>query len=361
MKFVRQPARGASFLLAVVWAAIVLTTVVIGWMVCFLLFLPFLLLSLFLRRRIASDHKSETSGSIDLAKTCEPAGGDDIELIFDRRLDVSKLFGCNTRNVEYRWDLFSNCLEKIKRHASSPRALDFGAGSLRDSYELVKQGFRVTSMDLDPQVMQRYFNSYDWSPATASPELFTDSIQDLKDKVGPDYFDLAIAFDVIEHLEDPSLYLQTFRSLLRDDGYLFSIVPNRRSLFERYFKHSIKKLRQKGLSWKPGVPHLQFRSPEEWDVFFRANGFEIVEHDMAIGPLVNDCWHGAFGLPIRVFVAPALHRVAHRLGSSFNPSKFEERFFPASLMAAANLLDSFLKPHMRSRFGWNLIVARRKS
>ena len=79
---------------------------------------------------------------------------------------------------------------------------------------------------------------------------------------------------------------------------------------------------------------------------------------MAIGPLVNDLWHGMLGLPIRLFVAPVLQTVAYKLGFNFNPSKFEEGFFPPKLMAAADLLDSILKPYTRNRFGWNLIVAR---
>jgi 2-polyprenyl-3-methyl-5-hydroxy-6-metoxy-1,4-benzoquinol methylase len=360
MKSASRPARGAAFLLAVLWATIVLIAVVIVWAVCFVLFLPLLVLTTVLRRRTLNQQTSAPGASIDVVKTESLSGVKDAELIFDRRSDVSKLFGCNTRNVEYRWHLFSSRLREIKDRASAPRALDFGAGSLRDSYELVREGFHVTSMDLDPAVMQHYFNSYDWSAATSTPEVFTNSIQKLSDKVGHDYFDLMIAFDVLEHLECPEQYLQHMRPLLRDEGYLFAIVPNRRSIFERYFKYSLKKQREKGLTWTPGVPHLQFRSPEEWDRFFAANGFSIVEHDMAIGSVVNDLWHGAFGLPIRVFVAPALHRVAHQLRLNFNPSKFEEAFFPPSLMTAADLLDSLLKPHTRNRFGWNLIVARRK-
>ena len=44
---------------------------------------------------------------------------------FDRTDDVSKLEGCNTRNVEYRWDLFSLELEMIP---GGSETLDFGAG-----------------------------------------------------------------------------------------------------------------------------------------------------------------------------------------------------------------------------------------
>jgi SAM-dependent methyltransferase len=360
MKFVTHPARGVSFFLITIRAAIVLLAVVILWLALFTLSLPFLLLSEVLGWRKKHSRKTSDAGSIECGGAVSNDGEANSELIFDRRADVSKLFGCNTRNVEYRWDLFTNRLEDIKRKTDAPRALDFGAGSLRDSYELVRQGFDVTSMDLDPKVMQRYFDSYDWSSAGTSPQVFTDSIDRLGELVSRDYFHLAISFDVIEHLEQPEQYLRGLRPLLRDDGYLFAIVPNRRSIFERYFKHSLKKQRQRGLKWTPGVPHLQFRSPQEWDQFIQANGFEVVEHDMAIGPLVNDVWQGMLGLPIRVYVAPGLHRLANILHLSFNPGRFEEGFFPAWLMRTADVLDSLLKRHTRNRFGWNLIVARRK-
>lgn len=62
---------------------------------------------------------------------------------FDRTDDVSKLDGCNTRNVEYRWDVFAKELANVPRGSE---ALDFGAGSLRDSFELTKRGYNVISI-----------------------------------------------------------------------------------------------------------------------------------------------------------------------------------------------------------------------
>lgn len=360
MKFVSHPARGASFFLITIRAAIVLLAVIILWAALFILFLPFLLLSEVLGWRKKHSQKTSAAGSFKCsgAVTGDRAVDEgETGLIFDRRADVSKLFGCNTRNVEYRWDLFSNRLEEIKRKSSAPRALDFGAGSLRDSYELVRQGFDVISMDLDPKTMQRYFDSYDWSSAGSPPQLFTDSIDRLGELVSQDYFHLAISFDVIEHLEQPEQYLRGLRPVLRDDGYLFAIVPNRRSVFERHFKHSIQEQREKRIAWTPGVPHLQFKSPDEWREFFESNGFRILDHDMTIGFFVNDCWNGLLGLPIRLYVCPVLARLAHYGGLSFDLAAFEEAFSPAWLMERVNVLDIVFGRRLRNRFGWNLIVA----
>ena len=89
---------------------------------------------------------------------------------FDRTDDVSKLEGCNTRNVEYRWDLFSKGLEMIPRGGET---LDFGAGSLRDSFELVKRGYNVTSVDLDLDTLSSYQTDYDWPANGTTRKIVT--------------------------------------------------------------------------------------------------------------------------------------------------------------------------------------------
>lgn len=357
MKLVSRPARGALFLLAAVRATLVLAGVVILWLFLFLLFLPFLLMS----ELLGWPRENEVSTQADratLLRECEQGG--DEQFIFDRRQDISKLFGCNTRNVQYRWRLFSDRLKEIKEKTPQPTALDFGAGSLRDSYELSKQGFRVIAMDLDPEVMRQYFESYDWTMLPSTPQLHTDSIDHLADAVGPDHFDLAISFDVIEHLEQPDKYLQSLRPLMREGGYLFTIVPNRRSIYERYFKYSLRKQRQKNLPSVPGVPHLQFRSPAEWEQFIDENGFKIVEHDMAIGTFVNDFWNGALGLPIYVYVTPVLRVLFTKLGFSADPTIFERAATPSWLMSRIDVFDKVLKRRLHNQSGWNLIVAQKK-
>lgn len=341
------------FGLRLIWALVVLFAVCLAWLVLFVIFLPFLIITALL----GSEAQSERVEALPAGGRSEPESDSATPLIFDRRHDVSKLFGCNTRNVQYRWDLFASRLNDIKTRFETPRALDFGAGSLRDSYELARLGFCVTAVDLDPGVMERYARSYDWSAVRCPPRIFTEPVERLKDQPQNSNFDLAIAFDVIEHLEDPSSYCRQIHSLLNEGGLFFSIVPNRRSIFERYFKHSITKQRAKGIPLVPGVPHLQFKLPEEWEKLFADCGFKIVQHDMAIGFFVNDCWTGLLGLPLRVYVTPMLAHVAHILGINFNQVAFEERFSPPWLMKRVDALDQLCKKQLASRFGWNLIVA----
>jgi SAM-dependent methyltransferase len=363
LKAVRRPLRVLSFLIRTVWAGIVLTLVCVLWLLLFIVFLPFLVLvelfgwrSRFQVSEVGAEAKApkEAASAPALERECDP------EMIFDRRQDISKLFGCNTRNVQYRWNLFANRLNDLKSRFSEPNALDFGAGSLRDSYELSKSGFRVVSVDLDETILNRYSESYDWN-SQSSPTLFTGPLENLTRQIGPGFFHLAIAFDVIEHLEDPAHYCRQISSLLQDKGLLFTIVPNRRSLFERYFRHTLKKQREKGIPLTPGVPHLQFKTPAEWEELFESNGLRILEHEMAIGFLVNDCWNGLLGVPLRVYVCPVAQMLSYVLGLNFNAAVFERAFSPAWLMERVNVWDQFLKKLLKSRFGWNLIVAQKSS
>ena len=340
----------------VVWAGVVFVAVCLAWMVLFLLFLPFLLVAEVVRLIKGEARKKENLAIPDLSTRDDETA----PLIFDRRSDVSKLYGCNTRNVRYRWTLFENRLDHLQREFKTPLALDFGAGSLRDSYELATRGFNVVSFDLNDRVLRRYFDSYDWSKTHAPTSLMTGSLEDLLNQNKPGSVQLIIAFDVIEHLKDPASYVQAFNKILCAQGFLLTIVPNRRSLFERFFKHSLAQQIKRGVVPEPGVPHVQFKSPEEWDQFFEANGFRIVERDMTIGPFVNDWWNGLLSVPLRAFVFPVLEVVAYYSKRKIDTGRFERTFCPGWLMERIDLLDQLLKQPLKSRFGWNLIVAQKQ-
>ena len=356
LKLVKRPAHAASFFLRTVWAVVVLVWVCVLWLLLFALFLPFLLVSELLGWRAKTENGKRALRAA-IAKPGSRISDESSNFTFDRRQDVSKLFGCNTRSVRYRWGLFEHYLNEILKGSAALKALDFGAGSLRDSFELSRLGFQVTSVDLNQHLLQQYYDSYDWREVSNPPQLFTDSFDSLVQQVGANHFDLAIAFDVIEHLEDPAAYVQNIRMLLRPQGLLFTIVPNGRSFFERHFKSAIKKQREKGLAWTPGVPHLQFKTPDEWEQFFEAEGYVIRQHDMALGFFVNDCWNGWLAVPIRNHVAPVLTMLGYALRVPMNTDNFERSFSPAWLMERVNVLDEKLKHVTSGRFGWNLIVA----
>ena len=346
-------------MLRLIRASVVLTLVCIAWVVLFLLFLPLILVAEVLKPKREAATGDEKDSLQLLTNRGATEAQDQPELVFDRRHDISKLFGCNTRNVRYRWSLFARRVEDLKQRFTQPVALDFGAGSLRDSYELAKQGFRVVAVDLDERVVKHYFESYDWKDFQ-TPTLHAEPFETLVRQDNAESFHLAISFDVIEHLEDPADFLKALHPLLHREGLYFCIVPNGNTFFESYFRRALAKQRKRKIKLAPGVPHLQFRSPEEWVAFFEAHRFEVIEHEMAIGPMVNDVWHAFLGLPIRLYVAPIFSYLSQPRPRLLEPSGFESLFYPAWLMERIDVLDEMFAKWLKPWFGWNLIVARKK-
>lgn len=257
---------------------------------------------------------------------------------YDRTGDVPKLVGCNTRNVNYRWSIFLRHLEELPVPS---RVLDFGAGSLRETFELSKRGFNVVSIDIDEATMTSYFADYDWSDCQSSPTLVADT--DVS-RLSGNQFSLITAFDVFEHLADPKELIAQMVAKLGPGGLIFCTVPNRRTLFEILSRIKLKAGLAIGHKFAPGEPHLQFNSPEEWHSLFERAGLRVLEHDMAIGPLVNT-WASLISmatLPLR-----RLGLKVDRLGGFLAGPR---------VMSTLDAIDRNLKTWSRGLYGWNLFV-----
>lgn len=322
----------------------------IVWLAQLALFVPFLFVSCCFKKRVPPSYERAP------VTTCyQPEA-----FCFDRLRDASKVYGCNTRNVKYRWSLFVEAIESVKQRIGDsriPLALDFGAGSLRDTYELSCYGFQVTALDLDKVSMNEGSRFYDWTSVRHSPVLRSGSLNDLD---GNCKFDVITAFDVIEHLYSPEDVLHTLQGHLDRDGVLLITVPNRRALWEQVRRLTYERHKRQGrLDRTTGRPHVQFRTPKEWAAFFRKQGFIIRRHEMTIGFLVNDLWAGIYSISSVVFIEPVLISLLKRLGRfGFNYRNFSlgEVFYPHWLMQPVSCLDLYLKPLLHHRWGWNLFV-----
>jgi len=268
---------------------------------------------------------------------------------FDRTGDVSKLEGCNTRNVEYRWDLFSKELETIPQGSET---LDFGAGSLRDSFELAKRGYNVTSVDLDPDLLSSYQADYDWPTNGTARKIVTGKdLAECLSQIENTQFSLIISFDVLEHLEDPTTVLRKLRPLLTPNGRFFITVPNGRTLFELWFKLILttSKIFRKKL--RPGEPHLQRNSPERWKGILDEAGYRVLSHEMQIGFFVNTA-SALVQIPLYSFA-----RLVRALGFSFPAEKIQKTICSKKVMASLNKLDEKTRRYFSGLYGWNLFVA----
>jgi len=278
-------------------------------------------------------------------------------IVFDRRRDVSKLDGCNTRNVQYRWGIFSIWTARLLERRPAPVALDVGAGSLRDTYELSLRGITVDALDLNVEQLHQSWNAYDWKHVRREPRLVTGALTDAA--LDQNAYDLVLAFDVIEHLLDLEGSLAGLARAMAPDGLLFVTVPNRRAAFERLFRLFHRRRLARGIVDRSGVPHVNFKSPLEWRETFRESGFSVLDHDMAIGFLVNDVWQATFGIPMRTFVDPVIQQWCIRVGRPYRAGTVERLLYPRWWMRFINELDEVLKPLARPLWGWNLMVLSR--
>jgi 2-polyprenyl-3-methyl-5-hydroxy-6-metoxy-1,4-benzoquinol methylase len=250
--------------------------------------------------------------------------------------------------VEYRWSIFERYLAVVPKGAP---VLDFGAGSLRDTYEMAVRGFQVVSLDLDRPTLNSYYADFDWNCVPNKPEIFVGGIDQLRAK----RFAVVTAFDVFEHLENPKGLLAQMRELLYDQGLVFCTVPNKRTIFEITFRINWKLGLAMGRKFTPGEPHIQFKSPEEWHAFFEdRTGFKVMEHGMAIGFFVNS-WAALLSVPKRV-----LCRILRKpfQGSKADPDALGY-FGSPRVMSALNQVDRRTEKAFRGLYGLNLIVLQR--
>jgi 2-polyprenyl-3-methyl-5-hydroxy-6-metoxy-1,4-benzoquinol methylase len=277
--------------------------------------------------------------------------GMDIVHTFDRTADVSKLEGCNTRGVEYRWSIFERELATVP---AGGRVLDFGAGSLRESFDLATRGFDVTSLDIDADVLASYSSRYNWPEATkhrliAAPDNLFDGLRELEGEK----FDLITAFDVLEHLDDPATALGALCRHLTPTGKLFITVPNGRTLFELAFRVDLMIARATGRYMRPGEPHLQRNSPAKWRKIIESANLCVVAHELAIGFFANT--FNALQLPTLIG-----GRILRKVGVPNDAAGFCDRLFSGRRMAALDRIDQATAPIFRGLYGWNLFVVKAK-
>jgi 2-polyprenyl-3-methyl-5-hydroxy-6-metoxy-1,4-benzoquinol methylase len=268
---------------------------------------------------------------------------------FDRVDDVSKIEGCNTRGIKYRWSTFSKV---IATFPVGSNALDFGAGSLRESFDLAVRGFNVTSIDIDSELMSAYKTSYDW-PANGTSHRIVGAgdLMEGLEKIAGQRFALVTCFDVLEHLDDPESLLRMLEPYILDDGRIFITVPNGRTLFELAFRFDLLLARVTNRYIRPGEPHLQRNTPKKWKQIIARAGYDVLQHDMEIGFFANTV-AAAVQLPLALS-----GRLLRKLGVNVDALALSEQICSGARMLAIDRIDQKTKSIFRGLYGWNLFVA----
>ena len=113
--------------------------------------------------------------------------------------------------------LHERCAEIVCKYIPrGSRTLDIAAGSGAFIQRLLDLGYQVQANDLD---------HVEWSVPGVRPMQI-----DLNQNISPEefggQFDVVVAMEVLEHLENPLQFLRNLRALCKDGGYILLTTPN---------------------------------------------------------------------------------------------------------------------------------------
>jgi SAM-dependent methyltransferase len=151
---------------------------------------------------VSPDHEQEIGGAPDGAN--EGTERFDPKLMHGSLLEAEHL-------ARYWW---------AARFVSEKRVLDAGCGTGYGSKILARAGADVVGVDIDPAALDE--------AREAAPERVAFEMADARKLPFADAeFDVAVCFEVIEHVDDPESILDELRRVLRPDGLLVASSPNR--------------------------------------------------------------------------------------------------------------------------------------
>lgn len=139
-------------------------------------------------------------------------------------------------------------------YQSKKRCLDVGCGSGAFLRYMKAAGWEVEGLEPDKQFSKKGKEIYDLN-------IENQFIEDFKSRKK---FDLISSFHVIEHVEDPNLFLTSIYDLLSDDGYLYIECP------------SIDYMYGKDINFFFWDVHINTFSNQTLISFLIKNGFEII-------------------------------------------------------------------------------------
>lgn len=125
------------------------------------------------------------------------------------------------------------------------RLLEVGCGDGDFLFQAARRGFSVEGIDYSTHSCAKAQAKLD-----ASTRVHCGEISLLSDR--RESYDLCVACDVIEHVRQPAVFLQTVRGLLRPGGRVFLVTPDLSSLTARL-------MRSRWLEFK--AEHLYYYTP----------------------------------------------------------------------------------------------------
>jgi 2-polyprenyl-3-methyl-5-hydroxy-6-metoxy-1,4-benzoquinol methylase len=153
------------------------------------------------------------------------------------------------------------------RHPDGATLIDLGCGVGRFCHAASGKGWNVSGIDISERAISigKRHAKFPMRNMNIEELIATD-----------ERYDVATAFEVLEHLSDPGKFLVQMRALLKPGGQVFCTVPN-------WGNNEVQNATQ--LDWIPPI-HLLFFSKSSLAEVARRAGFQII--------VVGEIWCDAF-------------------------------------------------------------------
>lgn len=129
------------------------------------------------------------------------------------------------------WFRYLEILNLLKRYdLKGKKILEIGAGTLHLSECLASKGASVTALDMSEELKQ----SHKELPVTLRDSITCIEADFLKHDFKNEKFDVIIAMEVLEHVEEEKLFLEKVKKLLKDKGVIMISVPAHMSMWSKH-------------------------------------------------------------------------------------------------------------------------------
>jgi S-adenosylmethionine-dependent methyltransferase len=124
------------------------------------------------------------------------------------------------------WQLLTDALENVTPAHRSATVLDCGGGSGRFAVPLAEAGAHVTVVDISADALATLVRRAEESNVADRIVPVQDDVETFSDRIGPDHFDLVLAHEILEAIDEPSMLLASMAAAVRPGGIVSLLVLN---------------------------------------------------------------------------------------------------------------------------------------
>lgn len=164
----------------------------------------------------------------------------------------------------YQWKF--DIIDKYSSHEkSNTRLLDIGCGDGKFVHDAIQRGYNAMGIDLSPDRVSKGKEMYNLSDSQIACENVDDFSENQK-------FDIIVMWDVIEHVESPSLLLNSIKKLCHSKTKIFALTMSVDSITYKLFK--------KDWNYVNPTQHLHYFSHSTMKKLFQKSDFKFIGVEM---------------------------------------------------------------------------------